>query len=295
MRKVFKAVLPAAGLGTRFLPATKAIPKEMLPLVDKPLIQYAAEEAYEAGISNLIVVTGRGKTAIEDHFDLNIELEHHLLEKGKAQLAEELHQLIDRWKIAYIRQHMAKGLGHAVLQAKPLVGDEAFAVLLADDVILAQPCCLAQLLAVHEKTGESVVALMNVPKERVSSYGIAWGDPVEELSGENAVIRLRGMVEKPAPGAVESTLAVVGRYILHPGVIEELEHTDAGRNGEIQLTDAIEKLTQKRAVYGVMFTGRRFDAGEKLGFLKASIEIALRNPELAAGLREYLNQRETEL
>ena len=295
MRKVFKAVLPAAGLGTRFLPATKAIPKEMLPLVDKPLIQYAAEEAYEAGISNLIVVTGRGKTAIEDHFDLNIELEHHLLEKGKAQLAEELHQLIDRWKIAYIRQHMAKGLGHAVLQAKPLVGDEAFAVLLADDVILAQPCCLAQLLAVHEKTGESVVALMKVPEEKVSAYGIAWGDPVEELSGENAVIRLRGMVEKPAPGAVESTLAVVGRYILHPGVIEELEHTDAGRNGEIQLTDAIEKLTQKRAVYGVMFTGRRFDAGEKLGFLKASIEIALRNPELAAGLREYLNQRETEL
>jgi UTP--glucose-1-phosphate uridylyltransferase len=295
MRKVSKAVLPAAGLGTRFLPATKAIPKEMLPLVDKPLIQYAAEEAYEAGISNLIVVTGRGKTAIEDHFDLNVELEHHLLEKGKAQLAEELHRLIDRWKIAYIRQHMAKGLGHAVLQAKPLVGNEAFAVLLADDVILAQPCCLAQLLAVHEKTGESAVALMQVPKEKVSAYGIAWGDPVEELSKESAVIRLRGMVEKPAPGAIPSTLAVIGRYILHPGVIEELEDTGAGTNGEIQLTDAIEKLTQKRAVYGVMFTGQRFDAGDKLGFLKASIEIALRRPDLAAGLREYLNERSSEL
>jgi UTP--glucose-1-phosphate uridylyltransferase len=295
MRKVSKAVLPAAGLGTRFLPATKAIPKEMLPLVDKPLIQYAAEEAYEAGISNLIVVTGRGKTAIEDHFDLNIELEHHLLGKGKTQLAEDMHRLIDRWKIAYIRQHEALGLGHAVLQAKPLVGNEAFAVMLADDVILAEPCCLAQLLAVHEETGESVVALMNVPKEKVSAYGIAWGDPVEELSSENAVIQLRGMVEKPVPGTVPSTLAVIGRYILHQAVIEELEHTDAGANGEIQLTDAIQKLAQKRAVYGVMFMGRRFDAGDKLGFLKASIEIALRRPDLAAGLREYLNERSSEL
>ena len=263
--------------------------------MDKPLIQYAAEEAYEAGISNLIVVTGRGKTAIEDHFDLNIELEHHLLGKGKTQLAEDMHRLIDRWKIAYIRQHEALGLGHAVLQAKPLVGNEAFAVMLADDVILAEPCCLAQLLAVHEETGESVVALMNVPKEKVSAYGIAWGDPVEELSSENAVIQLRGMVEKPVPGTVPSTLAVIGRYILHQAVIEELEHTDAGANGEIQLTDAIQKLAQKRAVYGVMFMGRRFDAGDKLGFLKASIEIALRRPDLAAGLREYLNERSSEL
>jgi UTP--glucose-1-phosphate uridylyltransferase len=291
MGKVTKAVFPAAGLGTRFLPATKAMPKEMLPLVDKPLIQYAVEEAYAAGISNMVVVTGRGKTSIEDHFDLSFELEHHLREKKQEKLADDMHRMIDRWKIAYIRQHEARGLGHAVLQAEPLVGDDAFAVLLADDIILAEPCCLTQLLDVHRKTGETVVALMEVPRDKTSAYGIAWGDRVEELSEERPVIRFRGVVEKPACDAAPSNLAVIGRYVLHPDVFAELRRTHAGTDGEVQLTDAIQKLVEKRAVYGVMFTGRRFDAGSKLGFLKASIEIALGRPDLAAGLREYLEER----
>jgi UTP--glucose-1-phosphate uridylyltransferase len=291
MGNVTKAVFPAAGLGTRFLPATKAMPKEMLPLVDKPLIQYAVEEAYAAGIANMVVVTGRGKTAIEDHFDLSFELEYHLRKQGKDELADEMHQLIDRWKIAYIRQHQALGLGHAVLQAKPLVGEEAFAVLLADDIILADPSCLTQLLEVHHKTGETVVAIMEVPRDKTSAYGIAWGDHVKELSEERPVIRFRGVVEKPACDAAPSNLAVIGRYVLHPDVFAELERTEAGTTGEIQLTDAIQKLAEKRAVYGVMFMGRRFDAGSKLGFLKASIEVALGRPELAAGLGEYLEER----
>jgi UTP--glucose-1-phosphate uridylyltransferase len=290
MGKVTKAVFPAAGLGTRFLPATKAMPKEMLPLVDKPLIQYAVEEAYAAGIGNMVVVTGRGKTAIEDHFDLSFELEYHLREKGKKELADEMHRMVDQWKIAYIRQHEARGLGHAVLQAKPLVGEEAFAVLLADDIILAEPCCLTQLLEVHHRTGETVVALMEVPRDKTSAYGIAWGDCVEQLSEERPVMQFRGVVEKPACNTAPSNLAVIGRYVLHPDVFTELERTEAGTNGEVQLTDALQTLAGKRAVYGVMFTGRRFDAGEKLGFLKASIEIALGRPDLAAGLREYLEE-----
>lgn len=289
--RVTKAVFPAAGLGTRFLPATKAMPKEMLPLVDKPLIQYAVEEARAAGIGNMLVVTGRGKTAIEDHFDISFELEHYLRQKGKNEQAKEMHRLIDRWKVAYIRQHKALGLGHAVLQAQPLVGNEAFAVLLADDIILAEPCCLSQLLDVYRKTGETVVAIMEVPKDKTSAYGIAWGNPVEELSGDRPVIRFRGVVEKPACEVAPSNLAVIGRYVLHPEVFAALKRTKPGTNGEVQLTDAIHKLAEERAVYGVMFTGRRFDAGDKLGFLAASIEIALGRPELAAGLREYLTGR----
>jgi len=282
-----RAVFPAAGMGTRFLPATKAIPKEMLPLVDKPLIQYAVEEAYGSGISNVVVVTGRGKSAIEDHFDIGFELEQRLRDHGRSDLVQDLRRFVDPLKIAYVRQLEPLGLGHAVLQAEPLVGGEACAVLLADDVILAQPSCLAQLLEVHHKTSESVIALMEVPLGDVSSYGIVRGEAAGGFDSAG-VFRIRDVIEKPTLELAPSRLAVIGRYVLHPEVFNALRDLKPGRNGEIQLSDALQQVAQIRPVFGVQFSGRRFDAGSKLGFIKASMQIALERQDMASELMNYI-------
>jgi UTP--glucose-1-phosphate uridylyltransferase len=264
------------------------MPKEMLPLVDTPLIQYVVDEAYRSDIRQMVVVTGRGKTAIEDHFDTNFEIEHHLRNQGKDKLADTIHSIGDGWSMAYVRQHEALGLGHAVLQAEPVIGSEAFAVLLADDVIIGDPSCLAQLLTIHEQTGESVVALMEVPEAQVSSYGIASGEVVSDLHGGRPVMRIRQVVEKPLKGTVSSRIAVIGRYILQESIFSHIKRTTRGRNGEIQLTDAIQSLTDERPVYGVLFSGRRYDAGDKLGFLKASLDIALNRSDIGPELALYL-------
>jgi UTP--glucose-1-phosphate uridylyltransferase len=288
MRSIQKALFPAAGLGTRFLPATKAMPKEMLPAVDKPLIQYVVEEAYCSGIRDMVVVTGRGKTAIEEHFDFSYELDDYLRRHGKESVAADLHRLLELTTVAYVRQHVAKGLGHAVLQGRTLIGNEPFAVLLADDFILAEPTCLAQLLRVYEQIGETVIALMEVPHESVSSYGVAWGHAASGLNAHGRVLKLDGVVEKPKIEVAPSNLAIIGRYILHPDIFSELQNIRPGSNGEIQLTDGLQNLVSKRGVYGVVFTGQRFDAGSKLGLLEASIELALTREDLQEPLMNYL-------
>jgi UTP--glucose-1-phosphate uridylyltransferase len=286
--RVNKAILPAAGLGTRFLPATKAMPKEMLPLVDKPIIQYAVEEACASDVSDLIVVTGRGKAAIEDHFDLNVELEQHLRDHNHVELANSIRDIAQLTRIAYVRQHRPLGLGHAVLQAGYLVGREPCAVLLADDVIISEEPCLAQLLAVFEQVQETVVALMEVPWEAVAAYGIASSGEHFNIAGRRTV-KIKQLVEKPARGSAPSNLAVIGRYILHPAVFDALSTTPPGRDGEIQLTDALQEILGKRSVYGVLFSGRRYDAGSKLGFLEAAIAIALQRSDIGPGMIGYLN------
>ena len=288
MAKVRKVVFPAAGLGTRFLPATKAQPKEMLPLVDKPLIQYGVEEAIHSGIQNIIIVTGRGKSAIEDHFDVSFELEHLLETKGKLDLLKQVRDISDMIDVSYVRQKEAMGLGHAVLRARELIGNEPFAVVLSDDVIDAEVPCVRQLLDIHEFYGASVVALMEVPSEQISAYGVVDADPVEHNGAQGRLYRIRNMVEKPKPEDAPSNLAIIGRYILMPEIFQSIEEVPAGAGGEIQLTDALKHLLRSRPIYGLKFSGKRFDAGDKLGFLQATVEFALRRPDLGGPFREYL-------
>jgi UTP--glucose-1-phosphate uridylyltransferase len=285
--KVRKAVFPAAGLGTRFLPATKAMPKEMLPLVDKPIIQYGVEEALAAGCDQIIIVTGRGKSAIEDHFDVSYELEKMLEEKGKLDLLTIVRQISDMIHVAYVRQKEAMGLGHAVLMARELVGNEPFAVLLADDVIDAAVPCLKQMMDVFEETQSSVVATLKIDGPAISSYGVIDGQPSGgKFSGR--LYEVSNLVEKPRLEDAPSNLAVIGRYILTPGIFEALEHTPLGTGGELQLTDGIRWLLKREKVYGYCFEGKRHDTGDKAGFLKATVEFALKRPDLGADLRDWL-------
>jgi UTP--glucose-1-phosphate uridylyltransferase len=287
MKKIRKAVFPAAGLGTRFLPATKAQPKEMLPLVDKPIIQYGVEEALAAGCDQIIIVTGRGKSAIEDHFDVSYELEKMLEERGKHDLLTIVRQISDMIHVAYVRQKEAMGLGHAVLMARELVGDEPFAVLLADDVIDARTPCLKQMAEVYEQTGSAVIATQQVDGPGISAYGVLDAQPVPGKFG-GRLYEIRDLVEKPKPQDAPSNLAVIGRYILTPDVFEYLEQTPLGAGGELQLTDGLRGLAKKGKLLGYRFEGVRHDTGDKLGFLKATVEFALKRPDLGDGLREYL-------
>ena len=282
-QRVRKAVFPAAGLGTRFLPATKASPKEMLPLVDKPLIQYVVEEAVASGIESVIIVTGRGKSAIEDHFDVSFELEALLRERGKEEDLRLVREITDLVRVSYVRQREALGLGHAVLQARDLVGDEPFAVMLSDDIIDSRTPALKQLIDVYEKYEAPVLATMQVAGEAISRFGAL---DVEEVT--DGVYRIKDMVEKPPAGQAPSDLAIIGRYVLTPDIFEEIEGTRPGAIGEIQITDAMRALLKKRDFYAVRFEGTRYDAGDKLGFLIATVEFALQHGALAPEFREYL-------
>jgi UTP--glucose-1-phosphate uridylyltransferase len=286
--KVRKAVFPAAGLGTRFLPATKAQPKEMLPIVDKPIIQYGVEEALHSGIQNIIIVTGRGKTAIEDHFDVSFELEYLLESRGKKDLLSIVRGISDMINVSYIRQKEALGLGHAVLRVHEIVGDEPFAVVLADDVIDAETPCLRQLLDIYDFFNAPVLAVMEVPPDKISAYGAIDAEPVSHNGGRDRVYRIRNLVEKPKAGEAPSNLAIIGRYVLTPEVFGSLQTIDPGAGGEIQLTDALRHLLRSRPIYAYRFEGTRYDAGDKLGFLKATVEYALRRHDLGGPFREYL-------
>jgi UTP--glucose-1-phosphate uridylyltransferase len=286
MKRVRKAVFPAAGLGTRFLPATKAQPKEMLPLVDKPIIQYGVEEALAAGCDQIIIITGRGKQAIEDHFDVSYELERMLQDRGKTDLLKIVRDISDMIHVSYVRQKEALGLGHAVLMAKELVNDEPFAVSLADDVIDAKIPVLKQMMNVFDEKQASVLAIQVVEGSAISSYGVIKG---KEVPGSNGKLyEISDLVEKPKLQDAPSNLAVIGRYILTPTVFETLSDIQAGAGGELQLTDGLKQLLKREKIYGFVFEGRRHDTGDKLGFLKATVEFALKNPELGGPLREYL-------
>ena len=287
MMKVCKAVFPAAGLGTRFLPATKAQPKEMLPLVDKPIIQYGVEEALAAGCNQIIMVTGRGKSAIEDHFDVSYELEKILEEKGKKDLLKVVRQISDMIHVAYVRQKEALGLGHAVLTARELVGNEAFAVLLADDVIDAEIPVLKQMMRVFEQTQCSVIATQIVEGEAISAYGVLDVKPAEGHYG-GRLYEIRNMVEKPPLNEAPSNLAIIGRYILTPAIFDVLEKTQLGKGGELQLTDGMKSLLKQEKMYAYVYEGKRHDTGDKLGFLKATVEFALKRDDLGGPLKEYL-------
>lgn len=285
MPTIRKAVFPAAGLGTRFLPATKAQPKEMLPLVDKPIIQYVIEEAVASGLTNIIIVTGRGKNAIEDHFDVSYELERMLHERGKTELLEQVRAVSNMINVSYVRQGETLGLGHAVLMAKDLIGDEPFAVMLGDDIIDSDVPCMRQMIDVYEAHKGPVVAVQQVPRSEISAYGVIDGEP-EGASGR--VYRIRDMVEKPRVEDAPSDLAIIGRYILTPDIFEALEKTPRDAGGEIQLTNGLRALKQKRPLFGCRFEGVRHDAGNKLGFLKATVEFALKRPDLGGPFRDYL-------
>ncbi|HEX8983922.1 MAG TPA: UTP--glucose-1-phosphate uridylyltransferase GalU [Bryobacteraceae bacterium] len=286
--KVRKAVFPAAGLGTRFLPATKAQPKEMLPLVDKPLIQYGVEEAIHSGIQNIVIVTGRGKSAIEDHFDVSFELEQLLETRNKRETLATVRNISDMIDVAYIRQREALGLGHAVLRARAIVGGDPFAVVLSDDVIEAEKPCLRQLLDVYDFFGAPVVALMEVPPEQISAYGVVDAEPVAHDGVRDRLYRIRNMVEKPKKSEAPSNLAIIGRYVLTAEIFHSLESIEPGSLGEIQLTDGLKHLLGTRPIYGYRFEGTRYDAGDKLGFLKATVEFALRRRDLGGPFLEYL-------
>lgn len=282
-QKITKAVFPAAGLGTRFLPATKASPKEMLPLVDKPLIQYAVEESVASGIESILIVTGRDKTAIEDHFDISFEMEQMLKSRGKDEMFELVRSVSELAKISYTRQKEALGLGHAIYQAKDFAGDDAFAVLLADDIIDAETPALKQMIAVYEKYDAPVLATMRVDGEAISRFGVIAGEEVEP-----GVMRISDMVEKPDFKDAPSDLAIIGRYILTPDIFEAIEDTTPGSGGEIQITDAMRRLLATRPFYALRLDGRRHDAGDKLGFLIANVELALKRDDLGPEFREYL-------
>ena len=282
MNGVTKAILPAAGLGTRFLPATKAAPKEMLPIVDKPMIQYAVEEAEACGINEFVVITGRLKRTIEDHFDTVYELEENLRQKGKKKLLAEINRL-SHLNFAYIRQGRPLGLGHAILRAKPFVKDEPFAVLLSDDVIDPDETLLADMIKLYNELGCPIVALEEVPREEIHRYGAISG-----VKEEKDVFRITDFVEKPAPEEAPSNLAIIGRYILTPEVFEVLETMKPGRGGEYQLTDALKGMLKKKTVYGFVFRGRRYDAGDKFGFLKATVSLALKNDAVSERFLAYL-------
>ena len=292
IKSVTKAVIPAPGSGTRFLPATKATPKEMLPVVDRPAIQYVVEEAVRAGLHDVLMITGRNKRALEDHFDRVPVLERQLAEQGKdALLASVLETNELGGDLHYVRQGDPKGLGHAVLRAKRHVGDEAFAVLLGDDLIDEKEDLLSRMVEVQECTGGSVVALMEVPREAISAYGAA---AIETVEGEDGFVKITGLVEKPAADEAPSNYAVIGRYVLSPKVFEVLEDTAPGRGNEIQLTDALQTLAQGEGegegVYGVVFSGRRFDTGDKLSYLKANVILAAERPEFGDDLRAWLKE-----
>jgi len=283
MKKVRKAVIPAAGFGTRFLPATKAQPKEMIPIVDKPTIQYNVEELIAAGIEEILIITSRNKGSIIDHFDYSPELESALKKKGKDELlniSKEISEMVD---IHFIRQKEAKGLGHAILYAKTFVGDEPFAVLLGDDVVYSGQPCIGQLIDVYNKYEGSVLGVQQVKEENVSKYGIIEGDLIEERTYE-----VKGMIEKPTLEEAPTNVAILGRYVLTPEIFDVLENTEKGKGGEIQLTDGILKLGDSQKIYAYDFKGRRYDAGNKLGFMEASVEYALRHPEIKDDFKAYL-------
>jgi UTP--glucose-1-phosphate uridylyltransferase len=284
--KVRKAVFPAAGLGTRFLPATKAQPKEMLPLVDKPVIQYGVEEAMASGCDQIIIITGRGKQAIEDHFDVSYELEKMLEERGKTDLLKIVREISDMIHVAYVRQKEAMGLGHAVLMARELVGNEPFAVLLADDVIDANPPCLKQMVDVFNEKQCSVIATQIVEGEAISAYGVLDVKPVS--GGDGRLYEILNMVEKPKLKDAPSNKAIIGRYILTPTVFETLSETKLGAGGELQLTDGMKLLLKREKMYAYVYEGKRHDTGDKLGFLKATVEFALKRKDLGEPFREYL-------
>ncbi len=278
-----KALIPAAGFGTRFLPATKAQPKEMLSVVDKPLIQYSVEEAVGAGIEKIAVIIGRGKSSIEDHFDRSPELEHFLEEKGKVDFLEEVRRISSLAEFCYIRQKVALGLGHAVLMAEDYIGDEPFAVLLPDDIFDCEKPCIRQLIDAYEELKASVIVLGRTDEEGMKKYGIIKPKQVSER-----VFRIEDLVEKPGPEKAFSDLAVIGRYVFDPGIFETIKRTEPDRKGEVQITDAIKLLLEKQPVYGYLFEGTRYDAGDKLGFLQATIELALKRPEFGQELKDYL-------
>ncbi len=281
--KVTKAVIPAAGLGTRFLPATKAVPKEMLPIVDTPTLQYIIEEAAKSGIEDILIITGRGKRAIEDHFDKSYELENELARAGKTDYIENLEYISSLANIHYVRQKQALGLGHAIHCAKSFVGNSPFAVLLGDDIVRSKIPCLRQMMDVYEKYGSTVLGVQEVSDEDVSKYGIIDAIPVEK-----DIYRVRGMVEKPAPKDAPSNIAVLGRYIITPEIFDLLENTRPGAGGEIQLTDALCALTQLQPMYCYNFDGKRYDVGSKIGFLQATVEYALARKDIGAQFKAYL-------
>ena len=284
--RVRKAVFPAAGWGTRFLPATKAQPKEMLPLVDKPVIQYAVEEAVAAGIEQVIIVTSSQKRAIEDHFDLSFELEALLEEKGDIEMLRQIRHISDLAQVTYVRQKEQLGLGHAVLVAKEVVGHEPFAVILSDDVVVGDRPCIGQLIHAYDQTHGSIVAVMEVPREDTQRYGVIAGEPAPELG--KGVYRVKDLVEKPPRNEAPSDLAIIGRYILTPDIFASLHATKKDKSGEIQLTNGLRKLLKSRPIYAYEVDGVRHDTGNKLGFLKASVYFAMKRPELAGPFREYL-------
>ena len=278
-----KAVFPAAGLGTRFLPATKAQPKEMLPVVDKPIIQYAVEEAVNSGIDEIIIVTGRNKRAIEDHFDISFELEYFLQKKGELELLRQVREISELATVYYIRQKEPLGLGHAVLVTKELVKNEPFAVILSDDLIVSDVPCMKQMIEIYERYKCSVIAVERVPKDEVKNYGVIAGKKIDE-----GIYQVTDLVEKPSVEEAPSDLAIVGRYILTPEIFPMLEKVKPGRGGEIQLTDGLKMLLEKEAIYAYEFKGKRYDTGSKLGFLIASVELALKREGLGEQFKEYL-------
>ncbi|MEC0244598.1 UTP--glucose-1-phosphate uridylyltransferase GalU [Paenibacillus chitinolyticus] len=278
-----KAVIPAAGLGTRFLPATKAQPKEMLPIVDKPAIQYIVEEAVQSGIESIIIVTGRNKKSIEDHFDRSVELEQTLSEKGKLKLLKEVQAISDMAKIHFIRQKEPLGLGHAILCAKQFIGSEPFAVLLGDDIMVSDPPALRQMIHLYEETGQQVIGVKPVPDSEVDKYGI-----IDSSGGRNRIHRVAGLVEKPALGSAPSNVAVMGRYILEPTIFPILENIEKGAGGEYQLTDALHEIAKREELLALELAGNRYDIGDKLGYLKAVLEIGMKREELAEQLLPYL-------
>ncbi len=283
--KIRKAVIPVAGLGTRFLPASKAIPKEMLTIVDRPTIQYIVEEVVASGIEQVILVTSAGKSAIENHFDYDFELDTVLQMKNKERMAEELNHISNLIDIVSVRQKKPLGLGHAIWSTRNVVGDEPFAVLLGDDLVLSDEPCCRQMISLFDEVQESIVAIQRVPMEQTSSYGIVEGQKIKEKT-----YRIERMVEKPAPGATASDMAIIGRYILRPEIFPLLEKTKPGHGGEIQLTDALLQLSRQRAMYAYEFKGTRFDAGDKLGYLKAIIAYGVRHPDLGKEFRRYIRQ-----
>lgn len=283
--KVRKAIIPAAGLGTRFLPATKAQPKEMLPIVDKPTLQYIIEEAVESGIEEILIITGRNKNSIEDHFDKSVELELELEKSGKTEQLELVRRISDMVNIHYIRQKEPRGLGHAIYCAKSFIGNEPFAVLLGDDIVYSKEPCLKQMIDVYDEYKTTILGVQEVSEDDVDKYGIVDGKLIEE-----GVYKVKGLVEKPSIGDAPSNIAILGRYIINPAIFEILENTAPGKNGEIQLTDGLKALAQKEAMYAYNFEGQRYDVGDKIGFLKATVEFALRRDDLKDGFMEYLKE-----
>lgn len=281
--KVRKAIIPAAGLGTRFLPATKAQPKEMLPIVDKPTLQYIIEEAVESGIEEILIITGRNKKSIEDHFDKSVELELELEKKGKDDLLQEVRKISDMVNIHYIRQKEPKGLGHAIYCAKSFIGKEPFAVLLGDDIVHGEKPCLKQMIEIYDEYKTTVLGVQEVAEEDINKYGIVEGKHIEDN-----VYKVKDLIEKPDPKEAPSNIAILGRYVINPAIFDILEHTQPGKGGEIQLTDALKELAHKEAMYAYIFDGRRYDVGDKQGFLEATVEFALRREDLRKEFLRYL-------